>query len=168
MNHERREGRLFYAGRQTPDGDWHNEPDHLEFESHGHPCILHRANLGAWCGYVAVPPGHPWHGKDYHDLEPHPEVHGGLTYADLCQGPVCHVQKAGEPDNVWWLGFDCAHLGDIVPGMLAFSDRVPSGFSPFESYKTLGYVRAETERLAAQAATANASKLWSPASGGPL
>jgi hypothetical protein len=151
---QRIDGRLFYAGRECPDGPWHDEPDHVDFEAHGLPCIVHRANLGAWCGYVAVPPGHPWHGKEFMSGsdEPRAEVHGGVTYTSKCQGPLCHVPKPGESDDVWWVGFDCAHLGDIVPGILAVSARTPSGFAQYESYKTLSYVRAETEELAKQAA----------------
>src|SRR5690606_18441494 len=28
---------------------------------------------------------------------------------------VCHVADAGEPDHVWWFGFDCAHCDDLSP-----------------------------------------------------
>src|SRR5215510_304522 len=28
---------------------------------------------------------------------------------------ICHTPSPGEPDNVWWLGFDCCHLGDLYP-----------------------------------------------------
>lgn len=96
-------------------GPWSNEPNRLEFEEYGLPCLMHRNPLGAWCGYVAVPPGHPYYGKKGNDLE----VHGGVTYADYCSGHVCHTPKEGQPDNVWWFGFDCAHCWDLVPWMVA-------------------------------------------------
>lgn len=51
-------------------GPWLDEPDHLEFEHEGTPCIIHRNSSGAWCGYAAVPPGHPYHGKKYSDRVP--------------------------------------------------------------------------------------------------
>lgn len=51
-------------------GPWMDEPDHVEFEHEGVPCIIHRNAMGAWCGYAAVPPGHPWHGKKYSDRVP--------------------------------------------------------------------------------------------------
>lgn len=33
-------------------------------------------------------------------------VHGGLTYSDRCHDDICHVPAPGEPDDVWWFGFD--------------------------------------------------------------
>lgn len=96
-------------------GPWSSEPDRLEFEEFGLPCLMHRNPLGAWCGYVAVPPGHPYYGRKGNDLE----VHGGITYADFCSGHVCHTPKPGQPDNVWWFGFDCAHCWDLIPWMVA-------------------------------------------------
>lgn len=50
--------------------------DHLGFEW----VIVHN-DMGFRCGYVRVKPGHPWHGKDYNDIEDDIDVHGGLTYA---------------------------------------------------------------------------------------
>ncbi len=152
---ERREGRLFYAGRELPEGTWHRETDRAEFEANGFACLLQRGPLGAWCGYVAVPPEHPWHGKAYGEIEPSPDVHGGLTYAHECAGTICHIPKPGESDNVWWLGFDCAHLGDLIPGMLAIT---PERYrSEGEGYKTAAYVRHETAKLAEQANAATSS-----------
>ena len=45
----------------------------------------------------------------------------------------------------WWLGFDCVHLGDAHPS--GRSVRFGN-----ETYKTMAYVRAQTERLAEQMA----------------
>lgn len=101
------------------------------------PCLARRNSMGVWCGYAAVPPGHP--------------LHGGLTYADGCDGAegegICHVPEPGEPGDVWWFGFDCNHYHDQAPGML---DVVV----PFEGavYRTIEYARQETERLADQLA----------------
>ena len=66
--------------------------------------IVHN-EMGYRCGYVKVPPGHPWYGKDYDDIDA--DVHGGLTFAE----PDTPCDKGG-PDNGWWVGFDCAHLHD--------------------------------------------------------
>ena len=120
-------------------GPWDAEPDRVEFEHAGLPCLLRRNRSGVWCGYAAVPPDHPWHGTHYDEVPV--DVHGGLTYADACQGSICHVPKPGEPDNVWWFGFDCANLGDLVPGLWADGD-----------YRDMAYVRTETTRLAQQLA----------------
>lgn len=130
------------------DGPWINEPDHVAFEHAGLPCIIHRVvdYHGAFCGYVAVPPGHPLHGLDYN--APNVEVHGGLTYADKCQGEICHVPKPGESDDVWWFGFDCHHCFDYGPGVAAM---LP-GLQHKGEYRTLEYVKFQVEMLAEQLA----------------
>jgi hypothetical protein len=127
-------------------GPWDGEPDRVDFHAAGYACLLHRAGrLGHWCGYVAVPPGHPLHGVGYDAAEARADlrVHGGLTYADKCQGTICHVPVPGESDDVWWLGFDCAHAGDHVPNRPPFDGDV---------YRDVAYVRRETEMLALQIA----------------
>lgn len=53
-------------------------------------------------GYVGVPKGHPWYDVDYCDIDC--EVHGGLTYG----------QFQDKVKNVFWVGFDTAHLGDSL------------------------------------------------------
>lgn len=129
-------------------GPWQMEPDRVEFEAHGFPCLIVRVEShGALCGYVAVPPGHPWHGKGYDDVPA--DAHGGLTYSEACSGRICHVPKPGEPDNVWWLGFDHAHSGDHCPAHARFGSSFR--LSDFETYKTIDYARAGCESLAAQA-----------------
>jgi len=156
-------GRARYLGTMLPSGPWHDEPDEERFEAHGHPCLLLRNPLGAWCGYVAIAPGHPWHGIDYGQIDA--EVHGGLTYANACAGHICHVPKPGEPDDVWWLGFDCIHAGDLslsdivdVSGIRArMRVELPSYDRSHESYKTIGFARNETIKLAQQAAEATRS-----------
>jgi hypothetical protein len=102
-----------------PPGPWDDEADRYEWidEATGMPCLMKRNGVGAWCGYVAVNPDHPTHGVGYFDVEDQYDikVHGGLTYAAFCSGEICHVPQPGEPDNVWWLGFDCAHADDMTP-----------------------------------------------------
>lgn len=206
-------------------GPWDQEPDRVDFEHVGLPCLLLRNNMGAWCGYAAVFPGHPWYGIGYNQctvgdapepviedidarypvtddmpehtrrfalkmrehareaearggfmstqwLKEHPryscyehspealiEVHGGLTYADACSGPICHEAKPGQPDQVWWFGFDCSHAGDLTPGLEAlystspnFSFRANVPEELRDVYRDVNYVRAETMRLAEQLA----------------
>lgn len=134
--------------QEWPDGPWQQEPDFATWEHLGLPCIAHRGGAGAWCGYVAVPPGHPAHGKDYGDeIFDALYVHGGLTYADKCHRHICHVPKPGEPDDVWWLGFDCAHAGDMI---IRHVESFDFGL-PFEDhYWTLAEVQEETNCLAEQ------------------
>lgn len=163
-------------------GPWLEEPDHVEFEHEGVPCIIHRGPLGAWCGYAAVPPGHPWHGKEYGDRVPCANrgelevvspiaafcealneddgkvsldclvhVHGGLTYSQTCQGDICHKAKEGDPDNVWWFGFDCSHSDDMTPSMLKY------GIGRGDIYRNQAYVTAQTRALATQLKAAGES-----------
>jgi hypothetical protein len=135
-----------------PDGPWQSEPDKIQWqdEATGLPCLARRAFTGSWCGYVGVPLGHPCFGQLYGGLDL--EVHGGLTYSALCEDDedesvsVCHVPEPGEPDHVWWLGFDCGHFMDLCPAFQQYIAH-PSG-----SYKDLGYVQEECLRLAAQLA----------------
>ena len=126
-------------------GPWQDEPDRAEWRHDGLPCLaLRNERSGNWCGYVGVPPEHPLHGKSYSELNV--DVHGGLTYANACSGHICHVPEPGEPDHVWWFGFDCHHARDLAPGVplkfrFDFGDSV---------YRTLEYVTNETNCLASQ------------------
>jgi hypothetical protein len=134
-----------------PPGPWDDEPDRVPWTdpATGLPCIVLRSyTTGAWCGYCAVPPSHPCHGAGYDD--PDVSVHGGLTYAAGCdgdpEGGVCHIPPAGQPDDMWWFGFDCGHCYDVVPLL----ERQGCRRFPGSVYRDLGYVTAETGRLAAQ------------------
>jgi hypothetical protein len=138
------------------DGPWQTEPDRVDWTHAGLPCLALRNHHGVWCGYAAVAPGHPFHGQSYDDLDVN--VHGGLTYANTCAGPICHVPKPGEPDDVWWFGFDCAHTWDFSPGMTARLSTYgidPGPRDPEEVYRTLDYVQAEVIRLAEQLVALN-------------
>jgi len=141
-------------------GPWDTEPDRLEFYHKGLPCLMRRTQLGAWCGYVAVPPGHPYHGKG---LEVDLSAHGGITYAHGCAGEICHKAKPGESDEVWWFGFDCAHCWDLIPWMDAFRKEtadlieIPKDVGATitqmhmrDEYRDVDYVKSECMSLAEQ------------------
>lgn len=133
-------------------GPWQNEPDRLEFRSHGFRCLMLRhPSLGHWCCYVGVPEKHRYFEKPYSDL--HIDVHGGLTYSDH----VCHVPKPGEVDNIWWLGFDFAHMGDLIPFEYGLSlMRYPHSFPDrMKYYKDVKYVKRECRKVAKQLADMN-------------
>ena len=145
---------------RLPPGVWQDEPDKLVWRSKEHslPMMIVRSpSTGALCGYVGVPPGHRFHKADYSEVDD-VEVHGGLTYANECSGHICHKHKDSEPE-VWWLGFDCAHSGDYTPlmppylGLSLFGEDTTLGGG--DDYCTVAYVKAETERLAAQLASAS-------------
>lgn len=130
-------------------GAWDSEPDKVQFidKDTGLNCLIVRNHGGALCGYVGVSKTHPAYQKDYNAVDVN--VHGGLTFSDKCQKGsdeakgVCHVAKDGE-DDVWWLGFDCAHHGDFCPGY----ERLFGGND--EGYKDLEYVTNEISILARQ------------------
>lgn len=152
-------------------GPWLDEPDKVQFvdEATGLDCLLHRNPTGAWCGYVGVAEGHPFFGRGYSECAlPEPcasagdwcehtayartEVHGGLTYSGFCQDTddeskgICHVPEPGRPHRVWWLGFDCAHAWDLIPGYQ---------FRPGpDVYRDRTYVENEVRGLARQLAEA--------------
>ena len=149
-------------------GPWDTEPDRVDWTHAGLPCFVLRNHHGAWCGYVGVAAGHPAYGLGYGDVDV--EVHGGLTYAEKCSPPICHVPAPGEPDEVYWFGFDCGHAFDIMPGMdatlriaHAASGQTPPvrqhfDCLPDEVYRPLAYAQEETNRLADQLAAVVVNK----------
>lgn len=128
-----------------PSGPWDSEPDRVQFAHAGLACLLVRNHMGAWCGYVGVPEEHPDFKKEYDNVDV--KVHGGLTYANLCQGGICHVPDPGMPETVWWLGFDCGHCDDLMPGF-----DLPSLRHRIGAYRTQAYVEREVRNLAVQLA----------------
>ena len=140
-------------------GEWSHEPDkgHWIDEVTDLDCLIVRNRMGALCGYVGVPTGHPWHGTGYDDIEPYPEV--GLTFSGSCfkdrpkNEGVCHVPAPGRDPDVWWIGFDCAHAHDIVPSM----DELGQ-FDEWSSYKNWSFVTRECERLAQEVKESRAGK----------
>jgi hypothetical protein len=66
------EPRIGYPPReQWGEGPWQSEPDLVEWRdaATGYPCLIVRGSMGALCGYVGLPPGHPLHGKPYTHAE---------------------------------------------------------------------------------------------------
>jgi hypothetical protein len=149
-------------------GPWTVEPDKLQWSdpATGLPCLARRSpRMGNWCGYVGVAPGHPLHGLGYGDLDL--DVHGGLTFAGGCdvedpEHGICHRPAPGEPEEVWWFGFDLGHAFDVAPAMDAYLRSMP-GLTSSETlyagypgrrpvYRTLAYVQEQCAHLAAQLA----------------
>lgn len=67
---------------------------------------------------------------------------------------ICHIPEPGQPTEVWWFGFDCAHAWDLVPGMEAMMKKVNGGFSRPKNdiYRDFEYVQNEVRNLARQLA----------------
>ena len=116
---------------------WEKEPNYEDFTHAGYPCkIMRIPDLLHLCGYVGIPKDHPYYGKDDYDLEGLLDVHGGVSFA---AAPI----EDEKHKDLWWIGFDCAHAGDLWPG------RSNLGF-PGSTYKDINYVREETKKLAEQ------------------
>ena len=159
---------LYVPREEWGPGPWQDEPDRIEWKTAaGLDALLHRSPLtGSFCGYVAVPPGHPLHGKHYRGEGSGLEAHGGITYSEGCSGDICHEPEPGEPDDVWWFGFDAGHAFDYMPAMEARTRKhMPPHLhssGPFtgpaeeaewhDVYRDLDYMRAQCEFLAAQLA----------------
>lgn len=101
-----------------PRGEWDNEPDYLAWIEEDLHCAVIRTESGHLCGYVMLPDNCPELNEA--DLS----VHGGITY-----------NKDG------WIGFDCAHYRDLVPGY---------DFCNQEIYRNLTYVKSEVKYLCEQ------------------
>jgi len=159
------------------DGPWQDEPDKIQWvdPATGLDCLMVRhTRVGHWCGYVGVAEGHPAFEQDYDNVRVGPcpdndhwdhepscylDIHGGLTFASKCQEDaeeghgVCHIPDPGRPADVWWLGFDCAHGGDLSPAMRARErDRGWPDLTLNDTYRDRAYVEAEVANLARQLA----------------
>lgn len=139
------------------DGPWQNEPDKVQYPDPetGLPCLIVRNYSGALCGYVGITESHPYYKKDYDT--PDVSVHGGITFADMCSPGgdeahgICHVPGLGEPDHVWWLGFDCHHAFDLAPGMEArYKTQLPMLYHSDNIYRDIPYVKSQIASLAKQ------------------
>jgi hypothetical protein len=91
-----------------------------------HPSLCHL------CGYIQVPPNHPWFGKEYVNVE----VHGGITWS-----------SKSEITQNWVLGFDCSHAGDIAWPSLMFGSIMDMD----EEYRDWDYVKSQVNYLASKA-----------------
>lgn len=121
-------------------GPWDKEPDRKvwKYKKTGSLCLAFRnPSLGNWCGYVEVKSNNPFFNSSL--AEEKLEVHGGVTFT----GEFSNSNHPGLSSyllKISWIGFDCAHSGDLVPSLLDFGD----------TYRTLDYVMKECHRLTDQ------------------
>jgi hypothetical protein len=129
------------------DGEWVTEPDFAEFEHSGYQCKIVRMIIlensseafgGHLCGYVIIPPGHPWYGKRMDEIDC--ECHGGLTFAG---------EHPDVAEKNYLVGFDCAHAFDIVPSMKSYQELKLSLFNL--TYKNFDYCVEQCKKIAEQA-----------------
>ena len=106
--------------------EWHN------LSPSGFIELVLRTGHGNLCGYVGV----PRYSKFYQVVKYGGEgidanVHGGITFSGT---------KSDYP-GFWFIGFDCAHSGDVIPGMPSFGDG---------TYRTMEYTKIEVASLLQQ------------------
>lgn len=139
-------------------GIWDGEPDKVQWPDAvtGLPCLAVRTVMGHWCGYVGVTAPHPLYEIQCRDC-PNLNVHGGITFAAACDfgadesHSICHLPGPGESDRVWWLGFDCAHAFDHIPGHMAMLTGLGFDYINRDAvYRTLAYVQENCADLAKQ------------------
>lgn len=84
--------------------DFKNHPElKYQFTYKNYDCSVRRGGMWAWCGYVKIPVNHPYHNKNFDDMDI--DVHGGFTGGD----------DEGR------IGFDTCHAGDRWPTSFRFN-----------------------------------------------
>lgn len=146
-----------------PEGEWLNEPDVIFWTSKDNNLIcsiVRNVPYGILCGYVGLGSKHPLHGKD----DPYKGLIslGKFSSLDIPDD----VMKDLIDENLWWLGFDCMHSGDLIPKMQTmleeFNKYLPeskqfdfknSQFGPKNAtYKNVEFVMKKCEIYANQLA----------------
>jgi hypothetical protein len=161
-------------------GPWQDEPDRLDWndERTGLACrIIRNMPLGNLCGYVGVPPSHPYFGWNYDDdirfapgdLEDATiedvgifdafiyAMQGGREHGTIPLGMTLKAHHGltfagslrNDPSGLWYFGFDCGHAWDVLPGfqMTELFRELPL---PGRTYRDIEYVRKEVTSLAFQ------------------
>lgn len=100
----------------------------------GYTGIIRITCLDTLCGYVVLPPDHPYFEKSLYNTDDTSllkiDVYGWVSFAN-------YLDK-----YTYAIGFDCAHADDYVP-------KLGAGLSP-QSWKDETFVRGEIEYLAEQ------------------
>lgn len=116
-------------------------------------CMIRRIeDMGHLCGYVAIPKGHILYKKSYTEIEEEYDliVHGGLTFSDFFGKPEIDPNAY---DNRWYIGFDCAHAGDLTPNMYVKFPQIYHECDLIHRegiYKDMEYVTEECKSLVDQ------------------
>jgi len=120
--------------------EWETEPNVVKFEYNGLKCfILRHSSFLHLCGYVGLPPSHFFYEKK--NIEQLPlNIHGGITFSEFGDGSQDNLFEKGYH----WIGFDCNHSFDFVPGAQFFDNQTNL------SYKNIDFAIREVKSLAKQ------------------
>lgn len=131
-------------------GPWQDEPDELAWSYGDVACQIVREPAGTLNGYIGLPATHPWYGKADDAITA--RAHGGINFA----GQFGNTTFASKTDSqLWWIGFDTMHGGDLVPAIqVLLRDSNGGEYASCGTYKNIAYVRREVENLARQAIAA--------------
>ena len=158
--------------------------------------MMRDTDRGFLSGFVGVPRGHPLWGWQSAAIpsELGIDVHGGIGYSRICEhGPaprqqvlasearrICHVppssiryretvhatdQRAGDAD-VWWFGFNCNQIYDLIPGD-AFRSTSLMRAEVGQTYRDDAYVVREVTSLASQLRAIDEDGIAPPRDGPP-
>jgi hypothetical protein len=128
-------------------GPWDNEPDEWEGVIDGFECCARRnATFETWGGYVAVPETHPAHDLD---LLQELRCHGGVTHCGPLYSSLDQMKSSLAPCT--WVGFDCGHAGDFMPGLYKLQHSfMLAGIHDKHVYRGLDFVKAELTDMVQQ------------------
>ena len=141
---------------------WLSEPDYKRWrdgETQLQCLILRAGSTGALCGYVRLPHSLAkkmdanGRRKSLDEFERRcpiydspvfrgVSVHGGLTYSGSIR-----TKKRGLERGVW-VGFDCAHWGDLMPALDEYLGRQIT--REVRTYRDINYVTEQVRYLAQQ------------------
>ena len=137
-------------------GEWVEEVDAMYFTYKNYDAHIIRNNLGALCGYIAIPKNHPWY-KVENDYDIPCNVHGGITFDQLCIHKETNLEQRV-------IGFDCSHFNDLSPALnhdlnMLYNDHDASQnlkefFSKYhlnDVYKNINYCVQECKSMIEQA-----------------
>ncbi len=137
---------------------WEVEPDYLKYRdpATGLLCVIKRTMMGHLCGYARLPHDYRrlqrrawvWNGRNRVAWDMPGQnsiaVHGGITFASNSG----LRRPTGGTLRGRWVGFDCAHADDLVPGVITHAPSL-EGISV---YRDIAYVKQELVDLCRQIA----------------
>lgn len=106
-------------------GVWDNEPDEESGEYKGMKTFIKRGPVGHLCGYVGIPEGHPWFGKDYNDQVNVPKAIMERPIDVDKVGAINLLCAAGKSDDMKEGFLDIVFAIDVHGGLTYASECVP-------------------------------------------